>query len=272
MLYEHAVPYDQPLPRQRLGRLASRVLFFETVESTNDIAASLVAGDPGGSQSIEGVVVVADAQTAGRGRRGHSWFSPAGAGLYVSVILTPGLAADPARATALLTIAAGVALADAIAASTGLPVDLKWPNDLYVSRRKLGGILAEASATGTSIDAVVLGYGINIGPAAFPPELADRATSLESELGRSVDRHDVFVETLASLGARYDDLLAGRFDGILDAWRRRSPSARGARVQWTTPSGPASGVTVGIDDDARLLVRTEKQIERIGAGEISWDV
>src|SRR6185436_9282527 len=100
------------------------------------------------------------------------------------VVLTPGQAADAVRATALLTIAAGVALAEAIEVATGLPVDLKWPNDLYVSRRKLAGILAEASVAGSSIDAVVLGYGINIGPAAYPPDLANRATSLESELGR----------------------------------------------------------------------------------------
>jgi len=270
MLSEQPVPYDKPLPRQRLGRLASRVLWFETVESTNDIAASLVAGAPRGPRSVDGVVVVADAQTAGRGRRGHTWFSPPGSGLYVSVVLTPGQAADAVRATALLTIAAGVALAEAIEVATGLPVDLKWPNDLYVSRRKLAGILAEASVAGSSIDAVVLGYGINIGPAAYPPDLANRATSLESELGRPVDRHDVFVETLARLAVRYDDLLAGRFDGILDAWRRRSPSAIGARIQWTTPAGRASAVTAGIDDDGALLVRTGEHIERIVAGEIAW--
>src|SRR5204863_7475405 len=128
---------------------------------------------------LEGAVVIADAQTEGRGRRGRSWFSPPGSGLYVSIVLTPSRSADRRRATALTTIAAGVALAEGIEAATGVRVRLKWPNDLYVGRRKLAGILAEAAAAGDRIHTVVLGYGINCGDAAYPPELRDRVTSLE---------------------------------------------------------------------------------------------
>ena len=128
------------------------------------------------------------------------------------------------RATRLLTLAAGVALAEAVATATGLSVDVKWPNDLYVARRKLAGILAEAAGGGAE-EQIVLGYGINVGPMAYPPELRDRATSLESELGRHVDRALLLVESLASLARRYDDLLDGRFDAILDAWRARAPAA-----------------------------------------------
>jgi biotin-(acetyl-CoA carboxylase) ligase len=95
-------------------------------------------------------------------------------------------------------------------------------------------------------------------------------TSLESELGRPVDRPRVFSETLAALAARYDDLLAGRFDAILDAWRARAPACQGARVSWTTPAGARTGITAGIDDYGALLVRTEAQIERIVAGELLW--
>ena len=114
--------------------------------------------------------------------------------------------------------------------------DLKWPNDLQVARRKLAGILAEASGNGVG-DSVIVGYGINVAATAFPPELRDRATSLESELGRGVDRAHVLVETLAALARRYDDLLDGRFDAILDAWRALAPAASGARVKWTTLVG-----------------------------------
>src|SRR5439155_4982688 len=155
----------------------------------------------------EGTVVLADAQTAGRGRRGREWFSPPGSGLYVSVVLRPGrsLSGSTDRATRLLTLAAGVALVEAVETATGLAVDLKWPNDLYVGRHKLAGILAEGA--GDANDAIVLGYGINVRAAAYPPELRDRATSLESELGRSVDRARLFVESLASVARRYDDLL-----------------------------------------------------------------
>jgi len=227
-----------------------------SVGSTNDVAASLPPG----------AVVVAGEQTAGRGRRGHSWFSPPGSGLYVSVVLAPATArVDPPRATMLLTLAAGVAIAEGVEAAAGLAVDLKWPNDLVVSGRKLAGILAEGGG-----DTVVLGYGINLLEAAFPPELRGRATSLQSELGRTVDRDLVLDETLAALSRRYDDLVDGRFDAILDAWRRRAPSASGARVTWTTNNAIQSGVTEGIDDRGALLVRVGDRLERIVSGELQW--
>ena len=250
----------------RLGRLGSRILYFPIIGSTNDVAATLAIHGSG-----EGAVVIADTQTAGRGRRGREWFSPPGSGLYVSVVLKPGQSSRGGgdRAIGLLTLAAGVALAEAVERATGLAVDVKWPNDLYIARRKLAGILAEA-AGGGSEEPIVLGYGINVGPAAYPPELRDRATSLESELGRHVDRPLLLVESLASLARRYDDLLEGRFDAILDAWRARAPGSTGARVSWTTASGASTGVTAGIDDDGALLVRVGDRTERIVAGEVTW--
>ena len=243
--------------RPRLLPLAAPLLFFSTVGSTNDEAASI---------ATEGTVVVADAQTAGRGRRGRTWFSPPGSGLYVSTVLAPAQArVDPRRATTLLTLAAGVAIAEGIVASTGLDVDLKWPNDVYVSGRKLAGILAEAVR-----DVVVLGYGINLTASALPPELGDRATSLEGQTGLVPDRARVLVETLAALASRYGDLLAGRFDAILDAWRVRAPAAVGARIRGTAGSIAQWGVTAGVGDDGALLVRTERGIERIVGGEVQW--
>src|ERR1700712_4598343 len=123
--FEHARP--------RMGVLGHRLLYFFSVGSTNDVAASLAAaGD------AEGAVVIADGQTAGRGRRGHTWFSPSGSGLYISLVLKPGRVADSAsRAMSLVTLMAGVALAEAVARITGLNADIKWPNDLLVGRRKL---------------------------------------------------------------------------------------------------------------------------------------
>src|SRR5262245_36760560 len=176
--------------RPRLGLLASPVIFHATIGSTNDVAASI---------AIEGAVVIADEQTAGRGRRGRTWFSPPGSGLYVSTVLAPARARDdPRRATTLLTLTAGVAIAEGIHASTGAGVDLKWPNDVYASGRKLCGILAEAVR-----DVVVLGYGINLTAAAYPPELHDRVTSVDVLTGASIDRARVLVETLAALAQRY---------------------------------------------------------------------
>jgi BirA family biotin operon repressor/biotin-[acetyl-CoA-carboxylase] ligase len=273
----------------RIAPLGARLFYFNSVGSTNDVAADLAA-----ARDAEGAIVIADAQTAGRGRRGRSWFSPPGSGLYVSVVLAPGRSAtDPQRATSLLTIAAGVALTESIEAATGLAPAIKWPNDILVGRRKLAGILAEAVADAEGVARpspdvarpspdvarpfqgrfdrqVVLGYGLNVGPMAYPPELTDRATSLESELGRAFDRTAVLVESLAALSRRYRDLVAGRFDAILDAWRQRAPAHRGAQVSWESAAGIQTGITCGIDDDGALLVRAGDRVERIVAGEVSF--
>jgi BirA family biotin operon repressor/biotin-[acetyl-CoA-carboxylase] ligase len=261
--------FADALARVRLGRLGSSVLFFPAIGSTNDLAAAFAQRWSGTDDRdrLEGLVVVADAQTAGRGRHGRVWVSPAGSGLYVSVLLTPARARiEPLRATMLLTLAAGVGIAEGIEAATGLRAGLKWPNDLLVGRRKLAGILAEATS---SLDAVVVGFGINVNPAAFPGELVDHVTSIESELGRAVDRSAVLAGTLAALAARYDDLLDGRFDAILDAWRRRAPASAGAKVTWNTPQGRMAGVTAGIDDHGALLVRVGARVQRVVAGEVT---
>ncbi len=256
--------------RGRLGRLATSVRHFPVIGSTNDVAMSLAAA--GGA---EGAVVIADEQTSGRGRRGRAWFSPPGSGLYVSVVLTPGAAGSGARATSLVTLTVGVALAEGVEAATALAPDIKWPNDLTVGRRKLGGILTEGvagagSATGGHVSVVVTGFGINVGPMAYPRELSDRATSLEVELGRPVDRGLLLTELLAALARRYEDLLAGRFDAILDAWRAKAPSSQGATVSWAAPEGPRTGVTAGIDDEGALILRTDRGPERVVAGELTW--
>ena len=177
--------------------------------------------------------------------------------------------ADTAR---LLTLAGGVAVAEGIRAGTGLPVELKWPNDVVVGRprRKLAGILAEAATVAGQIDHVVLGVGINLSAAAYPPELAGRASSLEVELGRPVDRAAVLAETLAALGERYADLRAGRARAVLDRWRALAPSAEGSPVEWTAREGPRAGTAAGIDDDGALLVRRAHGLERIVAGEVRW--
>jgi BirA family biotin operon repressor/biotin-[acetyl-CoA-carboxylase] ligase len=268
-------PGSAPLPaelaealagaRPHLKRVGSSVVYFPVTGSTNDVAAALA-----GQSAADGAVVVADAQTAGRGRFGRRWFSPPGSGLYVSIVLLPGQASADRRGRArqLLTLSAGAALAEAIETASGLRAEVKWPNDLQVGRRKLAGILAESTGSGDG-DPVVLGYGINVGQMACPPDLRDRTTSLESELGRRVDRALLFAESLMALDRRYGDLLHGRFDAILDAWRARAPASIGARVMWTA-SGSSVGVTAGIDDEGALLVRVGDRVERVVAGEVTW--
>src|SRR5262245_45174504 len=179
----------------RLGIFAHQILWYPEVGSTNDVAGAMA--DRG---AAEGLVVLADRQTAGRGRLGRSWASPSGAGIYVSVVLRPST-----TVAALLTIAAGVAVAEGIASATALSPHVKWPNDVHVGGRKLAGILAEGA-----VGHVVLGIGINVQSAAYPADIATRATSIEAELSRPVDRGLVLAECLAAMASRYRELQDGR--------------------------------------------------------------
>ena len=261
------LPREFGEPLQRLGDgclLASRVSWHAETGSTNaDAAAMAEAGAP------EGCVVLADLQTAGRGRLGRSWSSPAGTGIYASVLFRP----EPGVAR-LLTIAAGVALAEAIETVAGIAPVLKWPNDVYLgggpqSGRKVAGILAEAglSSGGTW---VVIGFGINVLPASFPHELTLRATSLESELGRPVDRGELFAACLVQLAARYADLSAGRCHEVVAAWRRRASSTFGRAVEWVDDGATRSGTVRDIDEEGGLLVDTKAGIARVVSGELRW--
>ena len=268
-----------------LGPFARHSQYYRCITSTNDVAARLA--DAG---AAEGTWVVADEQTAGRGRRGRTWVSPPGAGLYLSVIFRPssgacvgacGCGRDD-RITSLLTLMAGVAAAQGVRAATGLAPGLKWPNDLVIeppgersgfSRfRKLAGILAEGSASGGELQSVVIGIGINLTSAAYPPDVEARATSIEGELGRPVDRAAVLVEVLAALAAWRRALNDGRQRELLDTWRTLGPSSRGRRIRWMrTPDRAIAGITQGIDDTGALLVKTDAGVERIIAGDVQWE-
>ncbi|MBA3231656.1 MAG: biotin--[acetyl-CoA-carboxylase] ligase [Acidobacteria bacterium] len=250
----------------RRGVFGDVVHCLAETTSTNDVAARLAErGAP------EGTTVVALAQTAGRGRFGRTWFSPPGAGLYVSVICRHGAVAP------YLTVAGGVALADGIRRATGLPVEIKWPNDIVAPRgaareprRKLAGILAEASTASGSVQYVVLGFGINLSRTAYPAEIAARASSIEAELGRAPDPGAVLGETLASLASVHQALTSGHVGGVLDRWRTLAPSVFGAAVEWETPAGPRAGTAAGIDEDGALLIRTGGRLERVISGEVRW--
>lgn len=259
----------QPLPAEladplaraasRLGPLGSPVLWFDEIGSTNDVAVRLAErGAP------EGSVIAANAQVAGRGRLGRVWASPPGAGLYVSVVLRPQ------RPTSLLTIAAGVAVATGVEAATGLTVELKWPNDVYVGRRKLAGILAEGGTSVSRGPFVVVGVGINIQPAAFPPDLAANVTSLEGELGRPVDRGLVLAECLAGLHERYTALQTGDGREILAAWRARAGMFLGRAVEWDDSGAVSRGTAADIAADGGLVVDTERGRRSVTSGEVRW--
>ena len=176
-----------------------------------------------------------------------------------------------------ITLAGGVAVAEGIRGATGLPVQLKWPNDIvavggrgFTARRKIAGILAEASSAAEGVQHVVLGIGINLGSAAYPPELADRAGSIEGELGRPVDGGPVLASVLAGLNRTLIALEASGPTALLARWLSLAPSAHGARIEWDGPSGVESGLTAGLGEDGALLARTAGGLARIIAGEVRW--
>jgi BirA family transcriptional regulator, biotin operon repressor / biotin---[acetyl-CoA-carboxylase] ligase len=243
------------LTRDRLGIFAHQILWYPEVGSTNDIAGAMA--DRG---AAEGLVVLADRQTAGRGRLGRSWASPSGAGIYVSVVLRPST-----TVATLLTIAAGVAIAEGITSSTGLAPHVKWPNDVHVSGRKLAGILAEGA-----VGHVVLGIGINVQSAAYPADVASRATSIEAELSRPVDRGLVLAECLVALASRYRELQDGRGRRVVDAWRSRAASMLGRRVEWDSAGIQQVGLAENIDDDGALIVKVGAGTQKVRSGEVRW--
>ena len=246
-----------------LGPFAA-LRYVAEVESTNDLALALAAaGEP------EGTAVLAGEQRAGRGRRGRVWFSPPGAGLYLSAILRPG---GPPDALSLVTLAAGVAAARAIERTSGLPVELKWPNDLVVGRpwRKLGGVLCEG--VGARIDAVVVGTGVNLQPAAYPRQVADRATSIEVELGRPADRARLVVALLTELRQVAERLRSADRRWVCDEWRRFARAGLGTRVRWRDhEQQDRRGRARDIDASGALLVETDGRVERVIAGEVIWE-
>ncbi len=262
------IPTDLAAALSMSGHLGafSRVTYHAEIGSTNDMALSMATnGEP------EGAVVVADQQQAGRGRRGRDWFSPSGAGVYLSAIVRPKGAAG---SVPILTLAAGAAAARAVRSVVALPVGLKWPNDLVIGRpwRKLGGVLCETTGHGARIDAVVVGIGINLLVTAYPREIADRATSIEAELGRRVERAPLVVAILESLATVVEHFHAGRLSAICDQWRGfAAPSLGGAAVRWADRTGEHRGRARDIDGDGALLVESGGRVERLVAGEVTWE-
>jgi BirA family biotin operon repressor/biotin-[acetyl-CoA-carboxylase] ligase len=252
--------------RDRLGGFA-RLQYFAEVDSTNDIALARASkGAP------HGTAVIAESQRAGRGRLGRSWHSPADAGLYLSAVLR----ADSWHGTlSLVTMAAGIAVVRGLRSATGLDAELKWPNDIVVGRpwRKLAGILSETASTSARVEAVVVGIGVNLRASAFPPELADRATAVEVELGRGVDRVACTVEILAALAEVSARLISGDSAWVAEEWRRHGAAGLGGSpVRWHEGDGTRRGLAVDIDESGALIVDTGSGTpERVISGEVIWE-
>ena len=228
------------------------------ISSTNTVAMQAAAeGKP------EGAVFVAEQQTAGRGRGGHSWDSPASSGIYVSLVLRPRM--TPADVLPL-SLASGLAVREAVREVTALACDLRWPNDVLLNGRKVCGVLAEMSAEATRVRHVVVGIGLNVNQGEFPAELAAEATSLRIECGHEWSRVELLAAVLKALDHRYRALQ--NQDGaaqVLRDFEAASSYARGLQVRVEEDSS-FEGKTEGLDPQGFLLVRTATTLRRVLSG------
>lgn len=238
------------------------VCFYEELASTN-LQAKLDAENG----AREGTLIVADMQTAGRGRRGRSWSSPPGTNVYFTLILKPDFRVELAS---MVTLVMGLAVAEGIRETCGLEARIKWPNDIVVNGKKVCGILAEMSTERDFIHYVVMGVGINVARQDFPPEIAQTASCLEQECGRAVSRAEIMVNVMKAFETYYgifrgDGSLAGlldRYNGML--------AGKDGEVRILDPKGEYRGISRGINPAGELLVeREDGTVEPVYAGEVS---
>jgi BirA family biotin operon repressor/biotin-[acetyl-CoA-carboxylase] ligase len=244
------------------GIIGREIFFYDTVGSTNTVASEQ------SEKTSEGVVVLADSQERGRGRLGRSWISPAGVNIHMRVILRPKM---EIRHATLITIMAAVACAAALRKTTGLDVSIKWPNDLTVSGRKLGGILTDLKTEKGAIVAAIVGIGINVNSDtdAFPGEVNKIATSVKKETGNLASREKVIIAILLEMDKWYTILQGVHSNMLLSEWKRLT-STLGKKVAVTLGEETLNGVAEDIDDEGRLLLKLPSgEIKRISSGDLT---
>jgi BirA family biotin operon repressor/biotin-[acetyl-CoA-carboxylase] ligase len=248
--------------RLRSSLFGKRIFHFFKTDSTNRVALELGhGGEP------EGAVVLAEEQTAGRGRVGRKWHSERAAGIYVTLLLRPKLA--PVQAP-LLTMMAGLSAHAAVQALTGLEVDLKWPNDLLVGGKKLGGILTEMHAEPAQVRFLIVGIGLNVNQEKFPGELANVATSLRAETGKSQSRMELLVRLLREFESDYNRFLREGVASVVKRFESVSSYAKGKRVRVTNGTESYAGITAGLGPEGLLQVeREDGRITAVVSGDVT---
>ena len=246
------------------GDIGREIIFFESIGSTNTAALELAEkGAP------HGTVVIADRQTKGKGRLGRTWVSPPKKNIYMSVILRPEL--EPKDAT-LLTIMTAVSCAKGVMKSTGLKAEIKWPNDLMISNKKLGGILTEMKSDPDGIVFAVIGIGINVNSKTkkdFPPDIQGIATSIKEELGKIQSRTFIIAEILKETEHWYRVLLTEGRKPLFDEWKRLS-STLGRKVRVTAGDNVFTGVAEDIDKGGMLILRLPSgMLKKISSGDVT---
>jgi BirA family transcriptional regulator, biotin operon repressor / biotin---[acetyl-CoA-carboxylase] ligase len=237
--------------RKRLpsGPFGKRIHHFFKIDSTNSVAMHL--GELGGPH---GTLVIAEEQTAGRGRAGHTWHSEKTNGIYMTLLLRPFISPEQAP---LITLVAGLAVRDAILEQTGLAPDLRWPNDLLFGRKKFCGILTEMNAEQDQIHFVAVGIGINVNHERVPEELSGIATSLRIETRRAHSRVEIVARLLRCLDCYYNQFLKEGPEAIVARFCEVSSYAHGKRVRIASTTETYTGTTDGLEPGGLLRVRRD---------------
>ena len=241
------------------SKIGSQIHVFDKIDSTNSYTKKLVVGS-----EQHGSVIIAETQTAGRGRLGRSFFSPHGAGIYMSIILRPKIDINK---TLLITTMAAVALCRAIDNICDVNTQIKWVNDIYIKNKKLCGILAESIIDPTNGErAVILGIGVNVTTNAFDEDIKDIATSLLEHTKKDINRNELIAEILNEFESVYDNLPDCDF---IDEYKKRS-CVIGKELFLIRAGEKRKAFALDVDKDGALIVRNENgETERINTGEVS---
>ena len=255
------------LERLHTKSMGQKLHHLYEVDSTNAFAARLVSSD--GSVS-HGTTVVAERQTAGRGRRGRQWISGSGVGLYISIVLKPDISSNLAP---LLTLGAALAAHDSIERTTELQIDIKWPNDLLVGRRKVCGILSEMHGELDQVRSMIVGVGINVNHSEMPEEIREIGSSLRLESGRFHSRIKILVDFLAAFEKIYDRFVAKGPVSIIEPWTRLSSFAHGRRLKVHDGVRQIEGTTDGLNALGALRIRQDEGgVEEVYSGDVvEWE-
>jgi len=235
---------------------------YEVLESTN-----LTAKEEAGRGAENGTVIVADMQTAGRGRRGREWSSPAGKNLYFSLLLRPDFKPETAS---MLTLVMALAVAEAIRRMTLVPAEIKWPNDIVMQGKKVCGILTEMALKQSEIDYVIIGVGVNVGKQDFSPELKEKAVDLETACRQAIERQELLEQILECFEAYYALFIEHGDLHVLQQEYNSLLVNRGREVCILDPHGEYRGVATGITHKGELIVQLPDGSEtNVYAGEVS---
>ncbi len=260
--YPDVITAEETGSRMQTEWVGREILYYPSVDSTNTVAKRM--GEEGAAQ---GLLVIADEQTAGKGRRGRAWQTPAGTAIAMTVLLRPAIL--PERIS-MVTLVMGLAVTEAVRDLTGLDAGIKWPNDVVVKGKKLTGILTEMSAELQAVNYIVIGIGINVNVPSFPAELTDTATSLLLETGHKVNRAELIARTMLYFEQAYDKFIRTQDLSLLMDRYNTLLLSKDRPVRVLEPETSFTGTAVGIDPYGRLLVRDEDgEIREIYAGEVS---